>query len=144
MERNPEFACQVPRQSSPRLSPNIISRTTPRKRKAFEEVNGPTIKGLEIPLKQLKTSTKGKEALKEVARALVHRSQRCKASLLHMGRNTVANASRRFAAKRETKVDKAGIHDFYKREDIPRVMPQKRFAPDLFESCISNVPGRSS
>ncbi|MES9901739.1 MAG: hypothetical protein ABW168_03535 [Sedimenticola sp.] len=79
---------------------------------------------------QLKQTKEGKIALKQLAKALKHKSQRYLARKLKLHRKTIRNSRLSVGIgnyKRRTKIDENSIKDFYIREDISRAMPQKRY-----------------
>ena len=110
---------------------NLIKRTTPRKRKALEDIGmtpSKRYRGVSLDdsvVTKLKSSKTGKSALKTIAKTLVKLSIRVLANRLHLNRRTL---SKRKCVVRRYKVDRKSIQQFYMREDISRVLPQRRYA----------------
>ena len=93
----------------------------------MEEIIAPTL------VDDLNTSKEGKEAKKVIASA-AHKqhSQRHLAKTLKLSRKTISRAVRGQAGKRirRNRLDPditIKIHNFFKREDISRIMPHKRY-----------------
>ncbi|WAR17806.1 VRTN-like protein, partial [Mya arenaria] len=109
---------------------NLIKRTTPRKRKALEEsgvIQAKRSRCVSLDFStvtRLKSSKTGKSALKTIGKSLVKSSIRILANQLQLNRRTL---SKKKSVVRRYKVDRKSIQQFYKREDISRVLPQRRY-----------------
>jgi hypothetical protein len=64
-----------------------------------------------------------------MAKVIVNKSYRQLSENLKLNRRTISRViQRKFKPKRVTTVDEAHVKDFYKREDISRLVPSKRYA----------------
>lgn len=64
-----------------------------------------------------------------MAKMIVNRSRRFIAKHVHLNQRTVEKAmkNRNLRLKRKSGINAQAIKDFYKREDISRVLPLKRY-----------------
>ncbi|XP_052084922.1 uncharacterized protein LOC127722119 [Mytilus californianus] len=108
---------------------NLVENATPMKRRSMEKIG---IKSGKIRLNgiptDIKASSEGKSALKTIAKSLVHESKRFLSKQLALNRRTITRVISKMGKQKGTTVGKEGIQNFYKREDIARILPQKRFA----------------
>lgn len=109
---------------------NIVGNATPRKRKALDDLQDERpAKILKIPVQELKSTTAGKSALKQMAKILKNRSCRYLSQNLQLNRRTISSLlSKKAKPKRKTAVNEDHIKDYYKRDDIARLTPGKRYA----------------
>lgn len=110
----------------------IMKKCSPKKRKALQ-MKGMSPKRRRIlpeeTVDALKQSTCGKKALKKIAGSLKGKSDRAIAQNLKINRRTVCSVRKpKMRRKRKYKVNKSHIKDYYKREDVSRIVPQKRYA----------------
>lgn len=108
---------------------NLVENATPRKSKSIEKIGIKSSKSrLYVIPTDIKASSEGKSALKTIAKSLVHESKRFLSKTLTLNRRTVTRVISKMGKKKRTTVGKEDIQNFYKREDVARILPQKRFA----------------